>query len=44
MHPRNLFFSHQDGRSSDIKNRTIRPHLCLQGVQGLEWAARRCTC
>nr|CAH7740659.1 unnamed protein product [Callosobruchus chinensis] len=24
-------------RSSYIKNRTIRPHLCPQGVQGLEW-------
>nr|CAH7751515.1 unnamed protein product [Callosobruchus chinensis] len=32
MHPRNVFFSPQGGRSSYIKNRTIRPHLCSQGV------------
>nr|CAH7712300.1 unnamed protein product [Callosobruchus chinensis] len=38
MHPRSFFFSSQAGRSS-IKNRTIRPHLCPQGVQGLEWPA-----
>nr|CAH7733646.1 unnamed protein product [Callosobruchus chinensis] len=38
MHPRN-FFSPQGGRSSYIRNRTIRPHLCPQGVQGLEWTA-----
>nr|CAH7752618.1 unnamed protein product [Callosobruchus chinensis] len=38
MHTRN-FFSPQDGRSSYIKNRTIRPHLYPQGVQGLEWTA-----
>nr|CAH7766835.1 unnamed protein product [Callosobruchus chinensis] len=36
MHPRNFFFSPQGGRSSYIKNRTIRPHLCPQGFQGLE--------
>nr|CAH7740153.1 unnamed protein product [Callosobruchus chinensis] len=35
----NFFFSPQGGRSSYIKNRTIRPHLYLQGVQGLEWTA-----
>nr|CAH7734746.1 unnamed protein product [Callosobruchus chinensis] len=29
MHPRN-FFSPQGGRSSYIKNRTIRPHLYPQ--------------
>nr|CAH7756228.1 unnamed protein product [Callosobruchus chinensis] len=34
MHPRHFFFSPQGGRSSNIKNRTIRPHLCTQGVQG----------
>nr|CAH7737637.1 unnamed protein product [Callosobruchus chinensis] len=39
MHPRNFFFSPQGGRSSHIKNRTIRPHRGLQGVQGLEWTA-----
>nr|CAH7717678.1 unnamed protein product [Callosobruchus chinensis] len=22
----------------------MRPHLCLQGVQGLEWTAWRCIC
>nr|CAH7722743.1 unnamed protein product [Callosobruchus chinensis] len=27
MHTRNFFFSPQGGRSSYIKNRTIRPHL-----------------
>nr|CAH7746562.1 unnamed protein product [Callosobruchus chinensis] len=37
MHPRNLFFSPQGGRSSYIKNRTIQQRLCPQGVQGLEW-------
>nr|CAH7724527.1 unnamed protein product [Callosobruchus chinensis] len=35
MHPRN-FFSPQGDRSSYIKNRTIRPHLCPQGVLDLE--------
>nr|CAH7755535.1 unnamed protein product [Callosobruchus chinensis] len=35
MHTRNFFFSPQGGRSSYIKNRTIRPHLCP--LQGLEW-------
>nr|CAH7742180.1 unnamed protein product [Callosobruchus chinensis] len=39
MHTRYLFFSPEGGRSSDIKNRTIRLHLCPQGVQGLEWTA-----
>nr|CAH7763515.1 unnamed protein product [Callosobruchus chinensis] len=39
MHPRKFFFTHQGGRSSYIKNRTIRLHLCPQGVQGLEWTA-----
>nr|CAH7732990.1 unnamed protein product [Callosobruchus chinensis] len=29
MHPRNFFFSPQGGRSSSVKNRTIRPHLRL---------------
>nr|CAH7729847.1 unnamed protein product [Callosobruchus chinensis] len=38
MHPRN-FFSPQGGRSSFIKNRTVRPYLCPQGVQSLEWTA-----
>nr|CAH7725926.1 unnamed protein product [Callosobruchus chinensis] len=33
MHPRNFFFSPQGGRSSHIKNRTIRLHLCPKGVQ-----------
>nr|CAH7756654.1 unnamed protein product [Callosobruchus chinensis] len=28
MHTRNFFFSPQGGRSSYIKNPTIRPHLC----------------
>nr|CAH7732381.1 unnamed protein product [Callosobruchus chinensis] len=37
MHTRNFFFSPQGGRSSHIKNRTIRPHLYSQSVQGLEW-------
>nr|CAH7717377.1 unnamed protein product [Callosobruchus chinensis] len=37
MHTRNFFFSPQGGRSSYIKNRTIRPYLYPQGVQGLEW-------
>nr|CAH7747034.1 unnamed protein product [Callosobruchus chinensis] len=37
MHTWNFFFSPQGGRSSYIKNRTIRPHLYPQGVQGLEW-------
>nr|CAH7738109.1 unnamed protein product [Callosobruchus chinensis] len=27
MHPRNILFSPQGGRSSYIKNRAIRPHL-----------------
>nr|CAH7743669.1 unnamed protein product [Callosobruchus chinensis] len=27
MHTRNFFFSPQGGRSSYIKNRTVRPHL-----------------
>nr|CAH7759983.1 unnamed protein product [Callosobruchus chinensis] len=36
MHTRN-FFSPQGGRSSYIKNRTIRTHLYPQGVQGLKW-------
>nr|CAH7738016.1 unnamed protein product [Callosobruchus chinensis] len=36
MHTRKLFFSPQGGRSSYINNRTIRPHLHPQGVQGLE--------
>nr|CAH7757904.1 unnamed protein product [Callosobruchus chinensis] len=31
--------SHPRARASNIKNRTIRPHLCPQGVQGLEWTA-----
>nr|CAH7763781.1 unnamed protein product [Callosobruchus chinensis] len=35
MHQRNCF-SPQGGRSSFIKNRAIRPHLCPQGVYGLE--------
>nr|CAH7748789.1 unnamed protein product [Callosobruchus chinensis] len=39
MHPRNFFFSFQRGRSSYIKNRTIRPHFCPQGVWSLEWTA-----
>nr|CAH7739915.1 unnamed protein product [Callosobruchus chinensis] len=39
MHTRNFFFSPQGGRSSYIENRTIRPHLYPQGVQGLEWTA-----
>nr|CAH7734155.1 unnamed protein product [Callosobruchus chinensis] len=39
MHPPYFFFSPQGGRSSYIKNQTIRPHLCLQGVQGLEGTA-----
>nr|CAH7734465.1 unnamed protein product [Callosobruchus chinensis] len=39
MHPRNFFFAPQGRRSLYIKNRTIRPHLCGQGVQGLEWTA-----
>nr|CAH7719443.1 unnamed protein product [Callosobruchus chinensis] len=39
MHTRNFFFSPQGGRSSYTKNRTIRPHLYSQGVQGLEWTA-----
>nr|CAH7761008.1 unnamed protein product [Callosobruchus chinensis] len=39
MHTRNFLFSPQGGRSSYIKNRTIRPHLCPQDVQGLEWTA-----
>nr|CAH7734458.1 unnamed protein product [Callosobruchus chinensis] len=39
MHPRNFFFSPQGGRPSYIKNQTIQPHLCSQGVQGLEWTA-----
>nr|CAH7738736.1 unnamed protein product [Callosobruchus chinensis] len=39
MHPRNFFFSPQGARSSYINNRTIRPHLCPQGAQGLEWTA-----
>nr|CAH7730666.1 unnamed protein product [Callosobruchus chinensis] len=38
MHPWN-FFSPQVVRSSYIKIRTIRPHFCPQGVQGLEWTA-----
>nr|CAH7766701.1 unnamed protein product [Callosobruchus chinensis] len=36
MYPRN-FFSPQGGPFAYIKNRTIRPHFCPQGVQGLEW-------
>nr|CAH7760713.1 unnamed protein product [Callosobruchus chinensis] len=36
MHARNIF-SPQGDLSSYIKNRTIRPHLYPQGVQGLEW-------
>nr|CAH7731465.1 unnamed protein product [Callosobruchus chinensis] len=32
-----FFFSPQGGRSSYIKNRSIRPHLYPQGVQGMEW-------
>nr|CAH7730589.1 unnamed protein product [Callosobruchus chinensis] len=32
MHPRNFFYSPQGGRSSYIKNRTIRSHLYPQGV------------
>nr|CAH7749701.1 unnamed protein product [Callosobruchus chinensis] len=44
MHPRNIFFSPQGGRSSYIKNRTIRLHLYPQGVQGLERTAWWCTC
>nr|CAH7746942.1 unnamed protein product [Callosobruchus chinensis] len=39
MHTRNFFFSPQVGRSSYIKNRTIRPHFYPQGVQCLEWTA-----
>nr|CAH7745516.1 unnamed protein product [Callosobruchus chinensis] len=39
MRPRNFFFSPQSGRSSYIKNRTIRLHLYPQGVQSLEWTA-----
>nr|CAH7765232.1 unnamed protein product [Callosobruchus chinensis] len=31
--------SSQGGRSSYIRNRPIRPHLCPQGIQGLEWTA-----
>nr|CAH7759395.1 unnamed protein product [Callosobruchus chinensis] len=31
MHVRN-FFSPQGGRSTYIKNRGVRPHLCRQGV------------
>nr|CAH7716939.1 unnamed protein product [Callosobruchus chinensis] len=37
MHPRNFFFSPQGGRSSYIKNRTIRPHLCPQGLEYTAW-------
>nr|CAH7722328.1 unnamed protein product [Callosobruchus chinensis] len=36
MHPRNFSFSPQGGRPLYIKNQTIRPHLC---PQGLEWTA-----
>nr|CAH7760286.1 unnamed protein product [Callosobruchus chinensis] len=32
MHPRNFFFSPQGDRSSYIKNRAVRPHLCPQGI------------
>nr|CAH7757571.1 unnamed protein product [Callosobruchus chinensis]CAH7762877.1 unnamed protein product [Callosobruchus chinensis] len=32
MHPRNFFFSLEGARSAYIKNRTVRPHLCHQGV------------
>nr|CAH7751545.1 unnamed protein product [Callosobruchus chinensis]CAH7765648.1 unnamed protein product [Callosobruchus chinensis] len=39
MDTRNFFSSPQGGRSSYIKNRTIRPQLYPQGVQGLEWTA-----
>nr|CAH7759303.1 unnamed protein product [Callosobruchus chinensis] len=39
MHTRNFLFSPQGGRSSYIKNRTIRSHLYPQGVQDLEWTA-----
>nr|CAH7765106.1 unnamed protein product [Callosobruchus chinensis] len=38
MQPRN-FFSPQGSRSSYIKNRPIRPHLCPQGIQSLERTA-----
>nr|CAH7713654.1 unnamed protein product [Callosobruchus chinensis] len=31
MYPRS-FFSPQGGRSSYIRNRAVRPHLCPQGV------------
>nr|CAH7760284.1 unnamed protein product [Callosobruchus chinensis] len=37
MHKRNFFFSPQGGRSSYIKNRTIRPHL--YPLYPLEWTA-----
>nr|CAH7730565.1 unnamed protein product [Callosobruchus chinensis] len=39
-----FYISPQDGRSSNIKNRMVRPHLCLQGVWGLELTAWRCIC
>nr|CAH7724180.1 unnamed protein product [Callosobruchus chinensis] len=32
MLPQNFLFSPQGGRSSYIKNRTIRPHLSPQGA------------
>nr|CAH7726127.1 unnamed protein product [Callosobruchus chinensis] len=32
MHTRNFFFLPQGSRSSYIKGRTIRPHLCPHGV------------
>nr|CAH7736328.1 unnamed protein product [Callosobruchus chinensis] len=32
MQPQNFFFSPRSGRSSYIKNRALRPHLCPQGV------------
>nr|CAH7738896.1 unnamed protein product [Callosobruchus chinensis] len=34
MHTRNFLFSPQGGRSSYIKNRTIRPHLLSSGCPG----------
>nr|CAH7731095.1 unnamed protein product [Callosobruchus chinensis]CAH7748627.1 unnamed protein product [Callosobruchus chinensis] len=36
MHPRNFLFSPKGSRPLYIKKRTIRLHLCPQGVQGLE--------